>query len=164
MSPSLSVVQPPPPQSCPFPRKEKSSLCQKSESRYTLLYSTPPPVRNFVFAPFGRMMRTADPSSIALRRVDSTAEGGPRPSLRGVPSSTLLAEERIFHPLARPPRRQRLFPSGQCEEFVSAKLQFPILISQGPSPPFLHPYRPRTLHPSSSSARLSSSAPAVPAM
>jgi hypothetical protein len=30
-----------------------------------------------------------NPSSIALRRVDSTAEGGPRPSLRVVPSSTL---------------------------------------------------------------------------
>jgi hypothetical protein len=105
-----------------------------------------------------------NPSSIALRRVDSTAEGGPRPSLRGVPSSTLLAGERIFHPLARPARRQRLFPSGQLEEFVSANLQFPFLNSQWPPPPFLHPYRPRTRHPSSSSARLSSSAPAVPAM
>jgi hypothetical protein len=29
------------------------------------------PARNFVFAPFGRTMRTADPSSVAeLRRVD----------------------------------------------------------------------------------------------
>jgi hypothetical protein len=39
-----------------------------------------------------------------------------------------LAGERIFHPLARPPRRQRLFPSGQFVEFVSPNLQVSMLL------------------------------------
>src|ERR1035441_2868620 len=47
------------------------------------------------------------------------ADSGPHPSLRAVPSSTLLAREKIFHSLARPARRRRLLPSCQFVEFVS---------------------------------------------
>ena len=128
------------------PTREVWLLPRKREPLYFAIYQSAR-VRNFMFAPFGRMMRTADSARHYAWCVEHA-----------------LAGERIFHPLARPARRQWLFPSGQFEEFVSANLQFPILNIQWPPPPFLHPYRPRTRHPSSSSDRLSSSAPAVPAM
>src|ERR1039458_4300133 len=100
MSPSLSVVQPPPPQSCPFPRKEKSSLCQKSESRYTLLYSTPPPPSHFRVFP----VRSHDADSGPV--LHSIAEGGQHCGGWTTPVTTRSAFEHAFG------RRTNLPPTG----------------------------------------------------
>ena len=54
-----------------------------------------------------------------LPRGDCSGGGWTTPVITRSAFEPALAGERIFHPLARPPRRQRLFPSGQFVEFVS---------------------------------------------
>ena len=95
----------------PPPSPNKSVVfAKKGEPLYVALHPSMH-VPNFVFAPAGYTMRTADPSSIALRRVDSTAEGGPRPSLRLVPRALFSRWVNLLsHPFSGlcPPSRRAL--------------------------------------------------------